>query len=88
MAVFVNGILVRQQVPFISSAVSGYHHMTVQAGDGAALLDDVKIWVGIPTGLTTGPYSDLDSDGFPDALEIQNYGNVALSPQGSIYTIR
>jgi hypothetical protein len=88
MAVFVNGILVRQQVPFISAAVSGYHHMTVQAGDGAVCLDDVKIWTHMPPGLTNGANSDLDDDGSPDAVEIQNYGTTTLWPQGSLFKIR
>jgi hypothetical protein len=87
VALFVNGQLLRQQVPFVSP-VTSYHGLSLSSGDGEAYMDDVKIWTNMPPGLTSGANCDLDRDGIPDALEIQNYGNLALSLQGSIYTIR
>ena len=88
LALFVNGVLVRQQVPFSASGVSSYNHASFQAGGGASYLDDVKIWTNLPTGLATGPASDLDYDNIPDAREIELYGNLTTLPRGSVFKIR
>jgi hypothetical protein len=86
-AVFVDGRLVRQQVPFVSP-VASYHGFGLNAGSGSAYMDDVKVWTNVPPTLTSGAMSDLDQDGSPDALEIQNCGTTTLWPQGSVFKIR
>lgn len=88
VALFIDGRLVRQGVPFCDLTLSSYQGLSVSAGDGSAYLDDVKIWTNIPTGLTNGPNSDLDNDGLPDALEIQLHGDTAVYPRGSVFKIR
>jgi hypothetical protein len=88
LALFVNGVLVRQQVPFSASGVSSYNHASFQAGGGASYLDDVKIWTNLPTGLATGPSSDLNYNGVPDAREIELNGVLGPYPSGSVFKIR
>ena len=88
VALFIDGRLVRQMVPFCDQTLSSYQGLSVSAGDGSAYLDDVKIWTNIPTGLTNEPNSDLDNDGLPDALEIQLHGDTAVYPRGSVFKIR
>jgi hypothetical protein len=87
VALFVNGQLVRQQVPF-ASKVDYYQGLKLNSGDGTAYLDDVKIWTSVPTGLTNGAMSDLDYDGIPDASEINLYGDLSSYPRGSVFKIR
>ena len=83
-AVFVNGKMVRQQVPFISPAVDRYGLLNLNAGDGAAYLDNVRIWTTVPPLMT----DDGDMDGIADALEIQLCGNTMSWPHGSVFKIR
>lgn len=87
VALFVNGQLVRQMVPFLST-VNKYQGFSLSSGAGASYLDDVKIWTSLPTGLTNGPLSDLDHDGIADAIEIQRYGDVSAYPRGSVFKVR
>lgn len=85
LALFVNGILVRQKVPFIASSVSSYNHFVVEAqGDISGYVDDVRIWHTPPADLT----ADTDGDSIPDAAEIQDCGDTTLLPRGSVFKIR
>ena len=89
VALFVNGELLRQQVPFVSPVVS-YHGISLSAGNGAAYLDDVKIWTNMPPSLTN--YSrnviDLNNDRIPDAVQIEHNDIVYYYPVGSVFSIR
>ena len=87
VALFVNGQLVRQKVPFVSY-INKYQGFSLSSGAGASYLDDVKIWTSLPPGLTNGPLSDMDQDGSPDAIEIQNYGDASAYPRGSVFKVR
>ncbi|MEI6787369.1 MAG: hypothetical protein WCL49_02705 [bacterium] len=81
VALFVNGQLLRQQVPFVSpTAINFYSGFSLSSGDGAAYMDDVKIWTNIPPSLTNMPNSDLDHDGIADAVEIAQKGNLTDTP--------
>ena len=84
-AVFVQGKLLREQLPFPSgAAVGAYHRLDVDHFDGTAYLDDVSISTQLPANMT----SDLDGDGIPDALEIDRYGTLTAMPRGSIFSFR
>lgn len=73
-AVFLDGHLMRQQLPFINTNVSAYALFRLDSGkDGPALLDNTFISNAIPASLST---VDLDDDGVADASELQQVGNV------------
>jgi len=73
-AVFVDGKLVCQQVPFPAGAtISGYTSFRAESPDSSLALDNVGITIGIPSGLSR-------------AEEIQI--NDALMPLGSVFKIR
>ena len=85
-AVFLNGRLLRQELRFINTNLVNSGRFHVDSGiSGPTYLDTYSVrtnWVGI---LST----DGDDDGWPDAMEIDQYGNTAKSPGvGSVYTIR
>ncbi len=83
-AFLVDGHVVRQQVPFVG-VVAQYHGLRLDRGrDGAAHLDSVAITTNIPSGLTY----DGDGDGFADAWEVQQFGDVLLWPRGSVFKMR
>jgi hypothetical protein len=89
VAIFLNGHLVRQQVDFINTNQGSYSRFQVRACDDAsAYVDNVGFSTNVPASLTNGPASDLDHDGFPDAVEIAQYGSVSLWPCGSVFKIR
>jgi hypothetical protein len=87
-AVFVNGQLLRQQVPFMSS-VDSYQGLRVSSGDGAAYLDDVKIWTNMPASLTNYDQSvnDLNHDGIADAVQISQNGFTYNPPMMAAPTV-
>jgi hypothetical protein len=89
-SIFLNRTLLRQEIPFVSAtSIATYHDLSLAGGQGgAAYFDSVKIWTNTPTGLATGPASDLDYDGIPDAREIELYGNLTTLPRGSVFKIR
>jgi hypothetical protein len=87
VALFVNGQLLRQQVPFMSPMAS-YKGLSLSAGAGAAYLDDVQVWTNIPATLTNMPMSDLDHDGIPDAVEIARKGTLYDLPTGTVFLIQ
>jgi hypothetical protein len=83
-AIFLNDRLLREQVRFISTALSHYGSLNVDSGpDGTAYLDDVKIWTNAP-----GLIGDIDSDGILDSKEIPLHGSIWISPVGSVFSIR
>ena len=87
-AFFLDGHLLREQVPLIGS-VTHYSSLRADGGSaGAAYLDSVRIWTNVPTGLADGAEGDLDQDGIADAQEIQQSGSIALYPRGSVFKIR
>lgn len=88
VAFFLNGQLLRQQVPFVSH-VENYRGISFNAGAGAAYLDDVKIWTNIPPSLTNYDQCviDLNGDGIADAVQIAQVGIIHY-PQGTVFKIR
>jgi hypothetical protein len=82
-AFFLNGILVREQVPFVDWRPQ-YGGLKVDGGSASLYLDSVKIWTNRPSDLT----SDGNNDHVPDADEIVLYGMVRVYPCGSIFKIR
>jgi hypothetical protein len=84
-AVFLNGRLIRQMVGFNNTSYSSCRLLSVENGAVAsAAFDNVALTNGVPASLT----SDLDQDTIPDALEIQQNGDVTAYPRGSIFKIR
>jgi hypothetical protein len=73
VAFFLNGRLVRQQVPFMSAAINNMSGFLAGSGNGHAALDNVAVTNASPAGLT----GDLDGDGRPDADEIATYGTLS-----------
>ena len=87
VAYFVKGHLVRQEMPFAKPATR-YHGLKLEANATTTWLDNVNLWTNVPTGLLTGPASDVNNDGMADALEIQLFGNTYSYPAGSVFKIR
>jgi len=87
VAYFVKGHLVREGVPFAKPATR-YHGLKLEANAATTWLDNMNVWTNVPTGLLTGPASDVNNDGMADALEIQLFGNTYSYPAGSVFTIR
>jgi hypothetical protein len=82
-AIFLNDQLLREQVPFISAAVSQYGSLSMACGvDGSACLDAVKIWTNVP-----GLVGDLNNDQTADAREIELFGNLNRT-RGAIFRFR
>ncbi len=86
-AVFVDGVLVRQRIPFLGTNAPCYTGFTVSSPIQGAnqYVDDVKLMSTVPPGLD----KDLDQDNRSDALELQLYGD-AIGPawHGAIFNIR
>jgi len=73
-AIFLDGKLAREQVPFLDGAISADSSVEVNNDAGPAYLDDVAISTNLPAGLD----GDLDGDGYPDAREIDRLGSVTI----------
>ena len=73
VAFFLNGRLLRQQVPFMSAAINSMSGFHVAVGNDHAALDNVAVTNAIPAGLT----GDQDGDGRLDADEIATYGSLS-----------
>lgn len=84
-AVFLNGRLLRQELRFINTTLVNSGKFEVDAGYGGPnYVDTYSVrtnWVGIVS-------ADADNDAWPDAREIDLYGNTRMVPMGSVYTIR
>jgi hypothetical protein len=73
-AVFVDGELVRELVPFAAGAtVAQYNNFVTQNEGGSTALDNVGVSTNIPAGF---PVTDLDNDGTADAVEIETWGSI------------
>lgn len=84
-SVFVEGKLLREQLPFPSgSGVSVYGRLVVRNLDGTAYVDDLEIKTSLPSNLP----GDLDGDGIPDAAEIDRYGMLEARPLGTVFRMR
>ena len=83
-AFLIDGQVVRQQVPFVTAA-SSCHSLRLDALEGAAHLDSLRISTNLPSGFTY----DGDGDTLLDAQEIARYGSLATwPPRGTVYKIR
>lgn len=83
VAFFLNGILVREQVPFVAWRPQ-YGGLKVDGGSASLYLDSIKIWTNVPSSLT----NDGDRDSISDADEIVRYGTTLAYPRGSLFKIR
>lgn len=85
-AVFLDGILVQQQLAFLGSNATAYTKLlqfnTCTASN--AYMDAVYIGTNLPAGLA----SDINSDGVNDASDIHNDGKLTTRPRGTIFKIR
>jgi hypothetical protein len=85
-AVFLDGILVQQQLAFVGSNATAYTKLlqfnTCTASN--AYMDAVYIGTNLPAGLA----SDINSDGVNDASDIHNDGKLTTRPRGTIFKIR
>ena len=81
-AVFLDGRLLRQQLRFINTNLTGSGRFQAVSGfAGSTFLDTFSTrtnWVGIVSG-------DVDGDGIPDALEVDRYGDLRIRPYGSVF---
>lgn len=85
VAVFLNGHLVREQVPFINTNQGSYASFRLEGTRATpAYVDNVSFTTNVPSGLT----GDRDGDGVPDANEIMASGSVTTWPRGSVFKIR
>ena len=89
VAVFLNGHLVCMDFDFINTNQGSYASFRLKGSwAGSTYLDSVGFSTNVPTSLLTGPASDLDGDGVPDAVEIAQYGTMSYWPHGSVFKIR
>jgi hypothetical protein len=85
-AVFLNGRLLRENLRFINTNLVNSGRFEVRGGSaGPTYLDTYSVrtnWVGVVS-------DDRDNDAWPDAMEIDLYGNTSKDPGvGSVYVIR
>jgi hypothetical protein len=86
-AVFLNGVLLRQQLAFVGVEATSYNKIRqVNTGtESNAYVDAVFIGTNLPVGLS----GDLNEDAINDAVEISQQGFLnPRPPRGSIYKIR
>jgi hypothetical protein len=87
-AIFLNGRLLRQNVPFIKSSLTKCAGLKVVGGaESATYLDNVSQATNVPAELNTLAY-DENLNGIPDVQEIHGSGVIAPYSAGSIYYIR
>jgi len=73
-AVFLNGVLLRQKLPFLSGGGTSYSGLRVDCSDGQVYLDDVLVTTVLPGSLPT------------EARDINLYWDATL--RGNVYSIR
>ena len=84
-AVFLNGRLLRQELRFINTNLVNSGRVEVDSGtDGSTYLDTFSVRIS-SVGIVS---DDADHDGWPDALEIDMFGNTSQSLSGSVYLLR
>jgi len=77
-ALFLNGKNVRNQLPFINNTVASCSFFRMNGGDAVfSYLDNVSVQSEIPAWLNNLA-NDWNSNGIPDALEVQTYGYVGV----------
>jgi hypothetical protein len=86
-AVFLNGRLLAQEIPFITNLTT-YGMFTYKAGtEGHSYLDDVSVSNAVPAALAAvTAVNDSDDDGRLDAQEIDQYGSIAVTGRLTIAT--
>ena len=78
VAAFVDGVLLREELPLIGDATS-YEYVAVQSsGDTNAYLDNLLVTTEAPPDME----NDCDDDGWADADEIQAYGSISATING------
>jgi hypothetical protein len=83
-AVFLDGELLRERVPFGSLAPASYSRFKVDnRSGGAAYMDEVSVRATPPVDL----YRDIDGDGANDLREIHLFGTLS-GPRGTSFTFR
>jgi len=83
-AVFMNGELLREKVPFGAGALTSYSSLVLDNQSlSQAYLDEIHVTVTPPSDL----FADINGNGINDFTEVQIYGSI-FAPGGSIFTIR
>ena len=84
-ALFLDGQLLRQDVPFVNTNVATYSAFRfINQHTATATADDVLITPDVPASLT----DSHDDDTTPDAQEIQAHGNTWANPRGAVFKFR
>ena len=85
-ALFVDSKLVYEKVPFpAGAAIPSYTSFRAESTRGDTYLDNIRISTNYPADLLS---VDLDNDGIPDVLEIQNYDSLRVWPQGNVFKFK
>jgi 3D (Asp-Asp-Asp) domain-containing protein len=88
-AVFLNGRLLKQNLPFINTNTNQMRWVDIEAGvRGDTWFDTLSVTNGIPAGLAAMAPADTDHDGISDIDEINAYGSLSAYPRGSVFKIR
>lgn len=74
VSIFLNGVAVRTNWPFINTGLSWYSNLVCEgSADGAAFLDNMSAATTTPAGL---PASDINGNKMTDSLELTLYGSL------------
>ncbi len=84
-ALFLDGELLREQIPFGAGAPAFYSGLKVdnQVG-GVAYMDEVNLAVNAPADL----YGDIDGDNVNDLTEIDRFGSIMTVYSGAVFKFR
>jgi hypothetical protein len=86
VAVFLDGRLLRQELQFVNANPGGSFRVKLDAGGSDSAWFDTYSVRPTATGIVS---ADRDQDGWPDAWEIDQFGNTLQSaPQGAVYRFR
>ncbi len=85
-AVFQDGKLLRERLPFIGANATTYRFVKIANDDGAGTtyLDNLLVDATYPVDLT----DDSDGDGRADAWEVHGFGATAGWPNGTMFIVR